>query len=107
MHTDRNRKFNIGRFIPDIETIIISALVVCFAVYGRYQQGPKPTAWFALLMLGWGLFLMPKAYLLIEKGSKGWGLHDADAGFIIFYSVGYVLMGLGTIGIIVSLFTKA
>jgi len=103
MRSDQDKNTDIGSLIPDVETIIISALVLGVAAYGRYQQVSKPTIWFGLLLIGWALFLMPKIYLLIEEGSKGWGLHGTYTAFIVLYRIGYALMGLATIGIIISL----
>ncbi len=105
MRPNQNRKFRIEGLIPDIETVIISVLVICLAVYGRYHPNSKIGSWFALLVMGFALFLMPKITLLIEKGSKGRGLQDANAGFVVLYKVGYILMGLGAMGIILSLLT--
>lgn len=105
MRSDRDKNIDIGSLIPDVETIIISASVLGVAVYGRYQQVSEPTIWFGLLLIGWALFLIPKIYLLIEKGSKGWGLHCTYTAFIVIYRIGYVLMGLSASGLIISLLT--
>ncbi len=109
MHTDRTEKSRFCRLVPDGETILISALVFCAAAYGRYHRTSGFEIWFLVLLFGYALFLLPKVLLLFEKGSKGWGLHNADAaslsGLKIFYKGGYVLMGLGILGLGVVLLT--
>ena len=109
MHTDRNDKSRIYRLVPDSETILISALVFGCALYGRYHRISYLDIWFGLVLIGWALFSLPKIYFLLEYGSKGWGLHDVDnvflGGFKNLYKLGYVLMGLGTLGLILGLLT--